>query len=160
MKQICFPTIPILLIGILSYCTPPERDNSLTNDEVAAHIDLWVGLWASYDLNQLNTIFWNSEHCTYLSSEKEGLIKGFEALIPHHSGFGFVEGGKVPAKELWLEDQAIQQLKTSSIVTATWYFGERSSPKDSIQNGPVTFVLIKDEQKEVKIAHTHFANYE
>ena len=94
-----------------------------------------------------------------ISREKEGLIKGFNALIPHHESFGFVKGGKTPSKSLWLEDQNVQLLASTCIVTATWFFGDKSAPRDSIQRGPVTFVLLRDDEDSVKIGRTHFANY-
>jgi hypothetical protein len=44
---------------------------------------------------------------TCLSSEKEGVIKGFEAVREHHEEFGFVEGGKEQHNTFWLEDAEI-----------------------------------------------------
>jgi hypothetical protein len=44
---------------------------------------------------------------TCLSLEKEGVIKGFEAVREHHEEFGFVEGGKEQPNTFWLEDAEI-----------------------------------------------------
>ena len=122
-------------------------------------IDKWLNLWATYDLDLLKDIFYPSESNTYFSSEKKGLIIGYDQLRPHHEGFGFVEGGKVTSNSLWLEDVKITPFEHSSIVAGIWFFGDKSMPKDSIQNGPVTFVITRDDFGDPKILHTHFANY-
>jgi hypothetical protein len=122
-------------------------------------IEKWLQLWASYDLNLVPEIFWQDERTSYFSSEKEGLIKGYKALIPHHEGFGFVKGGKKPAKSLWLEEGNIMVYQNSIVYSGIWYFGDKNMPKDKVQKGPVTFVIVRDKNDKLKIAHTHFANY-
>lgn len=119
----------------------------------------WLKLWSSYDTDKLDDVFWNSPDLTYFSSEKKGLIKGFDQLKPHHEGFGFVAGGKTPAKTLWLEDVNITRHGNTAVVDAIWLFGDKQMPRDSVQQGPCTFVVIRDEGGQVKIAHVHFGNY-
>lgn len=46
-------------------------------------------------MNQFEKLFLKDDRVTYFSSEKQGVIKGYEALLKHHEGFGFVKGGKV-----------------------------------------------------------------
>jgi hypothetical protein len=45
------------------------------------------------------------------------------------------------------------------MVAAIWYFGDKTISRDSVQKGPVSFVVIKDGNANAKIVHTHFANY-
>lgn len=149
-------TLLLMMLLILS-CT--SSTNPLTRQQVDGVIAKWLTLWDSYDVGMLDAIFWNDPQMTYFSSEKRGLIKGFDKMKPHHESFGFVEGGKTHAKKLWLEDIDITMHNNFAAVGATWYFGDESIPKDSVQNGPVTFVIIKDSKGEPRIAHTHFANY-
>jgi len=137
----------------------PIQNESLTQQEIAPVIDKWLELWETYDVNMLDEIFLDSDELTYFSSEKEGLMKGFDQLKPHHIGFGLVEGGKTPDKTLWLEAIETRIYNGSAMVGGIWYFGDKSHPKDSIAKGPVTFVLTKDQKGAVKIMHTHFANY-
>ena len=132
---------------------------ALTQDGIKPVIDKWLKLWETYDLNMLDEIFLQTKDLTYFSSEKEGLMIGYQHLKLHHSGFGFVEGGKQPEKSLWLEDMETKIYGGTAMVAAIWYFGDKNIVKDSVSNGPVTFIFIKDKQDNVKIVHTHFANY-
>lgn len=141
-------------------CSKQKTDNPITENEVNEMVDRWLTLWSSYDLNLLDSIFWKDADMTYFSSEKRGLIKGFNEMRPHHEGFGFVSGGMKPSKELCLEDIDVTLQPDFAVVGAIWYFGDRTLPKDSVQNGPVSFVLLRNNEGVVKIAHTHFANYE
>ena len=59
---------------------------------------------------------------TYFSSEKEGLIKGIEALRDHHQGFGFVDGGKDQPNKLWVEDLHTSNYGSVVSVMGLWYF--------------------------------------
>ncbi len=152
--------IVIALFLLLSSCsTSPYAKNKISKGESKEVIDKWLQLWKTYDLNMLDDIFLNSNALTYFSSEREGLIEGFEELVPHHIGFGFERGGKKAEKSLWLEKIEIRTYQGSTMVGAVWYFGNKTLPKDSISKGPVTFVLTKDKNGLAKIAHTHFANY-
>ncbi len=121
-----------------------------------AFIDEWVNIWNSYDLSTVDDLFLADSRVTYFSSEKEGVIKGIEALRDHHRGFGFVEGGKCQPNRLWLEDIHIEDFGQVAIVTAIWCFQRGSSEK--VQKGPVTLVYLPTE-KGHKIAHANFANY-
>jgi ketosteroid isomerase-like protein len=132
--------------------------STLTPAETSAVIDKWVNLWATYDLDLLGEIFYQSESLTYFSSEKEGLIKGYSQMLPHHQGFSFVKGGKEPPVELWLEDIETRINGETAMVAATWYNGDKTAARDSVQHGPVTFVLLRNEEGEVRISHAHFAN--
>ena len=125
--------------------------------QVEEHLNAWVNLWRTYDLNLVDNLFLRDPRVTYLSSEKEGLIIGFKAVREHHVGFGFVEGGKTPEKELWLENTHSTQFGSVAVVTAVWFFGQRDKP--DAQRGPVTFVYVLD-GGEFKLAHLNFGNYE
>jgi len=155
LKQI---TIIILLV-LIGCSTATEKKTTLTEIESNAVIGKWLNLWETYDVNKLGDVFLESDKLTYFSSEKRGLIKGYDKMKPHHIGFGFVEGGKKPAKSLWLENIETRVYDGSTMVGGVWYFGDKSLPKDSISNGPVTFIIVKDKQGLAKIIHTHFANY-
>ena len=152
-------TLPVVGAFIFLLACQPNHSSSIESEEVTEVIDRWLDLWATYDLNRLEEIFWNDPNCSYFSSEREGLIKGYNALIPHHRGFGFISGGKTPGNTLWLEELDVLISTQTAVVSAIWYFGDKTQPKDSIQRGPVTFVLLKDKDQQVKIGHTHFANY-
>jgi hypothetical protein len=130
----------------------------ITQPEVTAVIDKWLNLWATYNSDLLDEIFYQSENLTYFSSEKVGLIKGYEKMLPHHEGFGFVNGGKEPPVGLWLENIETRINGETAIVAATWFNGDKTAARDSLQHGPVTFVLLRDVQGAVKISHAHFAN--
>ncbi|MEQ8362928.1 MAG: hypothetical protein RH948_08675 [Cyclobacteriaceae bacterium] len=154
-------TALIVLCSFLFFdCSNKQNHNPITENEVNELMDRWLTLWSSYDLNLLDSIFWQDMDMSYFSSEKRGLIKGYSAMHPHHKGFGFVEGGKQPSKALWLEEVDITLQPDFAVVGAIWYFGDKSMPKDSVQNGPVSFVVLRNKAGMVKIAHTHFANYE
>ena len=149
-----------ILISILTtLACQNQHSKTIAPNEVSETVEAWLGLWETYDLDLLDEIFWVDDRTTYFSSEKEGLIESFDSLIPHHEGFGFVSGGKTPDKSLWLEETKLEIYNTTALVSAIWLFGERTAPRDSIQKGPVTFVLIRNDSGEVRIAHTHFANY-
>ena len=135
-----------------------EPLNEITQEEIDQITDKWLDLWATYDLDDLEDIFLQSKDLTYFSSETQGLIKGYAAIKPHHEAFGFIEGGKKPEKSLWLENLESRIHDGSAVLTAIWYFGDKTAPKDSVQNGPVTFVMTYGDGG-LKIAHVHFANY-
>lgn len=127
-------------------------DNSF---DATGPIDAWVELWNSYDLDQVNKLFLNCEKgLTYLSSEKEGVITGLEAVRKHHEGFGFVPGGKASENKLWVEDVSSNSYGESSVVTGVWHF----QTAEKQQKGPFTIVYLERNGMQ-KIAHMHFANY-
>lgn len=119
-------------------------------------VDEWVALWNSYDLSRVPELFLNDERVTYFSSEKQGVIKGFDDLIEHHRGFGFVEGGKEQENSLWLEDVDIEAFEDSAVVAAIWCF--RRGNSENVQKGPVTLVYVQTEDG-YRIAHANFSNY-
>ncbi len=118
----------------------------------------WVALWTSYDLDRVNDLFLQDDRVTYFSSEKEGLIRGFENVREHHRGFGFVPGGKKAERELWVENVDSDDFRDTLVVTAIWYFGDRTKPAGENQRGPMTMVYVRT-AGEYRIAHLHFGNY-
>ena len=123
--------------------------------EVEQIVGEWVAMWNSYDLSQIDKLFLTDEDLTYFSSEKEGAIRGIEAVREHHRGFGFVEGGKVQENELWVEDLDATDFGSAVVVTGIWYFRGSSS---RVQRGPVTFVYVR-KGEDYRLAHLNFANY-
>ena len=116
----------------------------------------WVNFWNRYDLNQVEKLFLKDDRVTYFSSEKQGVIKGYEALVSHHEGFGFVRGGKVQPNKLWLEGMDVEDFGDSAIVCAVWFFKRASA--ESPQKGPVTIVYERTPDGW-RIAHANFGNY-
>jgi ketosteroid isomerase-like protein len=119
-------------------------------------VDDWVAIWNNYDLSEVPDLFLDDASVSYFSSEKEGAVVGFDALMEHHRGFGFVEGGKESHNRLWLEDVKIAVYEGSAVVTAIWYFSRGGSPE--AQKGPVTLVYIESGDG-YRIAHANFSNY-
>lgn len=150
--------LSILITIVLLACSTSSKKN-LTEPEVQLVMNNWLELWASYDLDKIEDVFWNSPALTYFSSEKRGLIKGFDQLKPHHEAFGFVAGGKPASNSLWLREMNITIHRQTAVVDAIWYFGDKLLPEDSVQQGPCTFVIIRDTNKQAQIAHVHFGNY-
>lgn len=122
----------------------------------AAAIDAWVAFWNTYDLTLVDRLFVADARVTYFSSEKQGVIKGLEALRRHHEGFGFVPGGKAQGNRLWLEDVDVASFGPTTVVTAIWCF--RRAGAERVQRGPVTLVYI-DAGDGPRIAHANFGNY-
>lgn len=147
----------VFMSAFLFACS--QQKHELQPEEVESIMQQWLELWHTYDTDKIENIFWNSPALTYFSSEKKGLIKGYAQLKPHHEDFGFVSGGKIPANSLWLEEMTITLHHSTAVVDAIWYFGDKQLPRDSVQKGPCTFVIIKDEDALAKIAHVHFGNY-
>jgi ketosteroid isomerase-like protein len=119
-------------------------------------VDDWVKFWNTYDLNQVERLFLKDDRVTYFSSEKQGVIKGYEALVRHHEGFGFVKGGKVQPNKLWIEGMDVEDFGDSAIVCAVWFFKRPSA--ESPQKGPVTIVYERAPDGW-RIAHANFGNY-
>jgi ketosteroid isomerase-like protein len=134
---------------------PPAAGYSVP---VGRLIDAWVGMWNTYDLDQVEKLFIEDARVTYFSSETEGLIRGFDAVVAHHEGFGFVRGGKDQPNRLWLEDLNQEGFGTAVVVGAIWFFRRGAEGDAAPQRGPVTFVCVRDKD-EWRIAHCHFANY-
>jgi ketosteroid isomerase-like protein len=119
-------------------------------------IDDWVRFWNTFDLNQIEELFLKDDRVSYFSSEFEKLIKGYDNLIKHHEGFGFVKGGKEIRSKLWLEEIDVEDLGDSAIVGAIWFF--KRSNTENPQTGPVTIVYERTTDGW-RIAHANFGNY-
>jgi len=143
-------------VAVLAACGGAEQ---VPPFDLEAEIAKWVDLWHTYDLNRLDDLFVTDSSLTYLSSEREGAIRGIDAVREHHRGFGFAAGGGTPSAELWLDQLLSEQVGSAAIVIGVWYFGDRSAAIDSVQQGPVTLVYVYRDGA-YRIAHAHFANYE
>ena len=119
-------------------------------------VDAWVQFWNTYDLSKIEELFLTDQHVTYFSSEKEGLIKGIEALRKHHEDFGFVKGGKSQPNKLWLEETFVDDFGKAALVCAIWCFMRPNQEKP--QRGPVTIVYVET-VNGWRIAHANFGNY-
>ena len=119
-------------------------------------VDEWARFWNTYDLDQIEKLFLKDGKVTYFSSEKQGVIKGFDALVSHHEGFGFVKGGKIHLNKLWLEGIDVEDFGDSAIMCAIWFF--KRPNVDVPQRGPVTLVYVRDADGW-RIAHANFGNY-
>ncbi|MBZ0245479.1 MAG: hypothetical protein K8H85_06010, partial [Cyclobacteriaceae bacterium] len=69
MKYIAIITLCSLLFFS---CSDQQKSNPITENEVNELVDGWLTLWSSYDLDLLDSIFWNDADMTYFSSEKRG----------------------------------------------------------------------------------------
>jgi ketosteroid isomerase-like protein len=127
--------------------------------EAARLVERWVALWNSYDLDVVDELFLADARVTYFSSEKEGLIRGIDAVREHHKGFGFVSGGKKAARELWVQDLESDVFGDTAVVTATWFFGSKKASPEENQRGPMTLVLVRLDGS-YRLAHLHFASYQ
>ncbi len=158
----CLLTISILT-GLISAChTAPnpagakEISAPQPTFDTGKWIDAWVEMWNTYDLSQVEELFVTDDTVTYFSSEKQGLIRGIDAVIEHHRGFGFVKGGKTQSNKLWVEDLQLTPLATGAVVSGTWFFEKQTG---RLQRGPVTFVYVQ-QGDEYRLSHLHFANYQ
>jgi hypothetical protein len=137
-------------------------------------------MWNAYDLDQVAEFFLTDGRLTYFSSEFEGVIRGYDSVLEHHRGFGFVPGGEDRGTRLWLGGLTEDAFGDAAVLTAIWYFqrGERvavenageavgdqpaggeatSVPGAAPQRGPVTFVCVLDEGRW-RFAHMNFGNY-
>lgn len=149
-----------IMIMTLAGCNQSDsnRESSL-NSQLTFNTDRWVNpwvkFWNSYDLNQVDILFLQDDRLTYFSSEKQGALKGIEAVREHHKGFGFVEGGKDQPNRLWLEDIDTTVFESTVVVTAIWFFQRADG---TVQRGPVTMVYVQ-QGNEYRIAHMNFSNY-
>ena len=141
--------VNVLLVALALAAAEPDVDRLVAR---------WVGLWNSYDLDVVDELFLQDSRVTYFSSEKEGLVRGIEAVREHHKGFGFVPGGKKAERELWVENVETDVFGETAVVTATWFFGSRSAPVAENQRGPMTLVLVRVDGR-YRLAHLHFASY-
>jgi len=145
------------LLFPLTGCTDSRPIHEMMLSSAGEVIETWTACWNSYDLDVVDELFITDEALTYFSSEKEGVIRGKEAVLEHHVGFGFVPGGKEQENRLWLDEVGFDVFDTSVVVTGIWFFarpGETSPP----QKGPVTFTLIWRENR-LLITHCNFSEY-
>jgi ketosteroid isomerase-like protein len=119
-------------------------------------------MWNSYDLNQVGALFLTDERVSYFSSEFEGAIWGFQRVLEHHEGFGFVPGGEEKGTRLWVEELTGTEFGATALLTGIWYFEgggeEGEGPAAAPQRGPVTFVCVREEGGW-RFAHMNFGNY-
>jgi hypothetical protein len=123
-----------------------------------AAVDAWVAMWNSYDLDLVDELFLADSSVTYLSSEKEGVIAGIDAVREHHAGFGFSSGGSQPNARLWVENLHFSTPGTIAVVTGVWHFRRGDDATAELQRGPMTLVYVPTGDG-YRIAHAHFANY-
>ena len=97
----------------------PRHDAADAGDRrlVDRLVTRWERSWNTYDLREVDSVFWSDRSVTYFSSERAGLIRGIDALREHHAGFGFVAGGKVLAIEGAAKGPAIVALAILIAVT-------------------------------------------
>jgi len=151
----------ILAVGGLSGSGERAQSISAAPDfDIRKLLDVWLAMWNSYDLTQVDKLFLTDNRLTYFSSEKEGLIRGIEAVRKHHEGFGFVKSGKIQKNRLWLEGLQVDIFGETAIAAGIWFFerGEAVPDKPKVQRGPVTVVLLK-QGREYRIAHMNFGTY-
>jgi hypothetical protein len=116
-------------------------------------------MWNTYDLSQVEDLFVTDSRLSYFSSEKQGAIYGFDAVLEHHRGFGFVDGGLTDqGSRLWVEDIGSDVFDDAAVVTGIWFFERAGSGENEPERGPVTIVYIPVGD-EFRIAHMHFATY-
>jgi len=119
---------------------PPLAGDLGAAAELEALVDDWVAMWNSYDLNQVRELFLDDSRLTYFSSEKQGILRGMDALITHHEGFGFLPGGDDRSSRLWLDGVETDLLGEAAIITGIWFFQSDPDSPGEPQKGPVTIV--------------------
>ena len=102
-------------------------------------------------------LFLQDDRLTYFSSETEGLLQGFERIVEHHRGFGFVAGGAERDQLIWVDEVHIVEFGDSAMIAAIWYFGDPAAPADA-QRSPMTVVATRT-TSGYRIAHMNFATY-
>jgi len=131
---------------------------------VGSTLTAWSLAWNLYDLDLVKALFASglpptvTTAPTYFSSEVPGRIEGFEAVMAHHRGFGFVPGGKASDARLWLEGLAIRNHEDAiALVTGTWGVDGDVAGSAPAQRGPVSFILQRTADGW-RFIHAHFAN--
>jgi hypothetical protein len=146
--------VSVLAIVAPAYWVDAQQVKTSTPDEL---LDAWVELWGTYDLDTVPALFLESEALTYFSSETEGLIEGFDRIVEHHRGFGFVPGGDDRDQLIWVRDVRIEEFGDAALIGAIWYFGDPDSPA-AAQRGPMSVLAVRTSDG-YRIAHMHFATY-
>ncbi len=143
--------IALMVLGLLSIPLLAE-DNSAN---IRTAVDAWETMWNTFDYREVDRLFLQSDDLSYFSSEREGMIRGIQAVREHHRGFGFTEGGSANLTRLWLDAVEIRDYRSSAVVTGIWYFQRTDGV---LQKGPVSMVYVKGDGG-YKIAHMNFSNY-
>ena len=163
------PLTPVLPVAVLfslafSSCHPmgTGMEGTDTSEDAAGRtptdlVSEWVGMWNSYDLDRVGDLFLMDGRLSYFSSEFEGVIQGFEAVMEHHRGFGFVPGGEDLGNRLWVEGLTEDVLGETAVLTGIWFF-QRADATAPPQRGPVTFVAALSEGGW-RFAHMNFGTY-
>ncbi len=154
--------VTLLALSSLPACAPEGPaaaggGEATTPVQIEEAMDAWVGMWNSYDLTLVDALFMHGTGVSYFSSEREGLISGFDEVLAHHEGFGFVAGGEERPSRLWLEEVHITMHGAVAVVGAVWYF-DRDGTNSEVQRGPVTFVYAPTEDGP-RIVHATFSEY-
>lgn len=118
-------------------------------------LDRWVAMWNTYDLAEVDHLFLDDARLTYFSSERQGALRGLEAIRKYYRDFGFTTGGKPVRYILGLENLQIDRFGELAIATGLWCYRREETP---VQRGPATFVMIAGEEG-CKLVHLHFATY-
>lgn len=169
MRREFLPILIPVLFGVLVGCQPTGSGSGRevqVADAVGRTpselVSTWVEMWNSYDLDQVEELFLTDERPTYFSSEYEGVIRGFDALVEHHQGFGFVPGGEERGAHLWVEDLVEEVFGKAAVLTGIWFFegGNEGGARvaSAPQRGPVTFVCVLEEGRW-RFAHMNFGKY-
>jgi ketosteroid isomerase-like protein len=143
----------IAILTCLVWSNAFSQDNL---NEIRDAVTAWELMWNTFDLQEVDRLFLQSDGLSYFSSEREGLIQGFQAVREHHKSFGFVNGGSHPPTKLWLEDVLIKEYGTAAVVTGIWYFQRQDG---RLQRGPVS-IFYSNQDGYYKIAHMNFSNYD
>ncbi len=152
MKRLSFILPLVLMIAVQCQKSVPVFDSQPL-------LDRWVAMWNSYDLSEVDVLFITDDRLTYLSSEKEGVMQGIEAIREHHRGFGFVPNGKEQLNKLWVEDVHVSDLGGSAVIAGVWFFQRGGQDAPPPQRGPFTFVYVLGADG-FRIVHANFGNYE
>ena len=150
-------TICVVLVLALTLPALPADGQQVARDTPQDLLDAWVELWSTYDLDMVSALFLQGDALTYFSSETEGLLEGFDKIVEHHRGFGFVPGGDARDQLIWVRDVRIEEFGQTALIGAIWYFGDPESPADA-QRGPMSVLAVRTADG-YRIAHMHFATY-
>lgn len=150
--RLCVSACLILLLAGDGAMSAGEISES---EQARAVVDSWVHMWNTYDIREVERLFCNCDELSYFSSEREGLIQGYDAVLEHHRGFGFDSTESERGTRLWLDQVDASQFGSIVVVTAIWFF-QRA---EQIQQGPVTIVLKKNAMDAYEIVHMNFSSY-
>jgi ketosteroid isomerase-like protein len=147
----------LVLVLAVALSASTADGQQLARDTPRQLLDSWVELWETYDLDTVPALFLQNDALTYFSSETEGLIEGFDRIVEHHRGFGFVSGGEARDQLIWVRNVRIEEFGDTAFIGAIWYFGDPDSPADA-QRGPMSVLAVRTADG-YRIAHMHFATY-